>query len=85
MPRVKQVKDKELLSEAFRIIGSRKTNKKASASRANGQLGGRPTKPLAEIPCTCGGGAVLTVEAHPTTCARGRAIRYRIKKGLVVE
>jgi len=76
-------------------MGSARTEKKAASSAKNGRLhggrphnlnGGRKTKPLAEIACTCGAGGV-TVDAdgkplHPTTCPRGRVIRYRLQKGL---
>lgn len=36
--------DKEIISEAARINGERKSGKKAESSRKNGQLGGRPPK-----------------------------------------
>jgi len=70
----------EEIRRALGVIGSIKTEKKAEASRANGRLyGGRPPRPLAEIPCTCGRGDAL--EGHPTTCPRGRALRRRQKAG----
>ena len=70
----------EEIRRALSYIGSIKTPKKAAASRRNGQLyGGRPVKPLSEIACTCGRGD--TLEGHPTTCPRGRAIRRRQKAG----
>lgn len=37
-------KDKKLLTKAFRILGSIKTEKKSKASRENGKKGGRPKK-----------------------------------------
>jgi len=64
---------------ALGYIGSIKTPKKAAASAANGIKGGRPQKPLSEIPCTCGRGE--TLEGHPTSCPRGLAIRRRAKAG----
>ncbi len=61
-------------------IGKIKTAKKAEASRRNGRLhGGRPFKPLAEIPCSCAAGDAL--EGHKTYCLRGQAIRRRQKAG----
>lgn len=65
--------------QALGYIGSIKTPKKSAASAANGVKGGRPQKPLAEIPCTCGRGE--TLEGHPTSCPRGLAIRRRQKAG----
>jgi hypothetical protein len=35
-------KEKELISRAMRLLGSRKSAKKAKSSAANGKLGGRP-------------------------------------------
>jgi hypothetical protein len=52
------------------------------ALRINSQSGGRPLKPLEETPCNCSGGTDFRPEAHPTTCPRGRAIRYRIRNNL---
>jgi len=67
--------------------GSRTSEAKAAASRANGATGGRKPKPLSEIPCTCAsrrkirkaGGPV----SHPSSCPRGRALwrRERAKHG----
>lgn len=68
---------REELSRALAYVGSIKTPKKSAASAANGKKGGRPIKPLAAIPCTCGRGD--TLEGHPTTCPRGLAIRRRMK------
>jgi len=36
--------DKELISKAMRLLGSRTSKRKAKSSRANGKLGGRPKK-----------------------------------------
>ena len=70
----------EEIRRALGVIGRIRTPKKAAASRTNGRLyGGRPQKPLAEIPCTCGRGEAM--DGHPTTCPRGRAIRRRQKAG----
>ncbi len=75
--------DPETASAAGRALGSIKTPKKAEASRRNGLMangaGGRPLKPLGEIPCTCGAGEAL--EGHKTYCLRGQAIRRRQKAG----
>lgn len=80
--------------EAARLMGRAKTPKKAASSAANGLQGGRPQnlnggrqpKPMSEIACTCGAGDVTVDDAgkplHPTTCPRGRVIRYRLTKGL---
>ena len=66
----------EEVRRALSYIGSIKTPKKAAASRRNGQLhGGRPRRPLEEIPCTCGGDG--DGSGCKSTCARGRAWRRR--------
>ena len=70
---------KEELRRALAYVGSIKSPKKSAASAVNGRLGGRPLKPLTDIPCTCGRGD--TLEGHPTTCPRGLAIRRREKAG----
>lgn len=64
--------------EYARMLGSIKTEKKAAASRENGKKGGGKIKPLAAIPCTCGGEGL----EHRSTCPRGIRIRVRRKKGL---
>ncbi len=64
-------------SEAARVLGSIKTEKKAASSRENGKKGGRPMKDLADIPCNCGGEGLT----HKSTCSRGRTIRQRKKTG----
>lgn len=67
--------------KALGYIGSIRTAKKAASSRRNGQLyGGRPTLPLAEIPCTCGAGSEGEAVTHKSTCPRGRAIKRRLQK-----
>jgi hypothetical protein len=65
-------------SAAARALGSVKTEKKAAASRENGKKGGGQIKPLEKIACNCGAEGL----EHRSTCPRGRAIRYRRKKGL---
>ena len=73
--------------QAAALMGSARTPRKAASSAENGRLhGGKKILPLAEIACVCGAGDV-TVDAdgkplHPTTCPRGRVIRYRLAKGL---
>lgn len=79
--------DADARRQAAALMGSARTPRKAASSAENGRLyGGKKVKPLAEIACTCGGGDVTLTEggtpAHPTTCPRGRVIRYRLQKGL---
>ena len=68
--------EKQTLQEAGRILRRMNTDKQRKASAANGKRGGRPQKPLAEMPCTCGRS---DAEGHPTSCPRGLAIRRRAK------
>jgi hypothetical protein len=65
-------------SEAARALGCIRTEKKARSSRENGKKGGGQIKPLETIACNCGGEGL----EHRSMCPRGRAIRYRLKKGL---
>ncbi len=65
-------------SDAARMMGRVKSEKKAAQARENGKRGGGPMKRLADIPCTCGGEGL----EHKSTCRRGVAVRYRTKKGL---
>jgi hypothetical protein len=64
-------------------LGSRKSDRKAAASRENGKRAspgpGSPPKPLLEIRCTCTTGEAL--EGHRWDCPRGQAIKRRIKEG----
>ena len=79
--------DPETASAAGRALGSIKTAKKAEAARRNGLLakdGGRPLKPLLEIPCTCrvaDPAVAAGLEGHKTYCLRGQAIKRRQKAG----
>jgi hypothetical protein len=70
-------------SEAGRALGRISTPKKAEAARRNGLLangaGGRPQKPLAEIPCTCA--AAEALDGHRWNCPRGQAVKRRRKAG----
>ncbi len=80
------VGDTEDRRRAAAVLGSVSSPRKKASSAANGRLGGKRMTPLAEINCTCGAGDV-TLDAegkplHPTTCPRGRVIRYRLSKGL---
>ena len=72
--------------QAAALMGSATTPRKAASSAANGKLGGKRMTPMSEIACTCGAGDVTVDDAgkplHPTTCPRGRVIRYRLTKGL---
>ena len=79
--------DADARRAAASVMGQARTPRKQASSAENGRLyGGKKIKPLAEIACVCGAGDV-TVNAdgkplHPTTCPRGRVIRYRLTKGL---
>jgi len=71
--------EEEVIRQAMRFLGARKSEKKTLSSRANGKAGGRPrgsAKPLAEIACNCG---ATEDGAHRATCPRGRAYRRRAK------
>lgn len=70
--------EKKTLQEAGRILRRMNTDKQRQASASNGKKGGRPQKPLSEIPCNCGRGED---EQHPTSCPRGLAVRRRMKAG----
>lgn len=79
--------DADARRQAASLMGSARTPRKAATSAENGRLyGGKKIQPLAEIQCACGRGDVILTEdgkpAHPTTCPRGRVIRYRLQKGL---
>ena len=65
-------------SEAAAALGRIKSEKKAASSRENGKKGGSQLKPLASIPCSCGGEGL----EHKSTCPRGRRIRVRQRTGL---
>ena len=78
--------DPDARRQAAALMGAASTPRKQASSAANGRLGGKRMTPMVEIACTCGAGDV-TVDAdgkplHPTTCPRGRVIRYRLTKGL---
>ena len=85
MPETQQPRTAEVtpqdMARLARYLGSIKTPKKAAISAANGKLGGRPLKSLADIPCDCGGEGL----DHKSTCPRGRTIRRRRKEGLPLE
>ncbi len=69
---------KTLRSEAARLLGNARTEKKAAAARENARKPKpRALRPLESIPCTCGGNGL----EHKSTCPRGRAIRRRQKLG----
>lgn len=63
--------EQNTISEAMRILGSRKSEKKAASSRAN--LGKRKLKPIADFRCDC----KKCPDAPKTYCPRGRAILRR--------
>lgn len=69
-------------SLAAQEMGRVTSNRKAKASRANGQKGGRKYKPLEEIDCTC---RYLPKDdtGHIRTCLRRRALQRRIDIGLI--
>jgi hypothetical protein len=73
----------EARKEAARLMGSARTPAKTEAAKRNapinGLKGGRPQKPLAEIPCRCEAGDAL--EGHRWNCPRGQAIKRRQKAG----
>ena len=78
--------DPDARRQAAALMGAASTPRKQASSAANGRLGGKRMTPMVEIACTCGAGDV-TVDGtgkplHPTTCPRGRVIRYRLTKGL---
>ena len=56
-----------------KLLGSKKTARKASSSKENGKKGGRPALPLEQIACIC----KETHIKHLSTCPRGRAIHRR--------
>lgn len=64
-------------------LGSRKSDRKAAASRENGKRAspgpGSPPKQLLEIRCTCAAGELL--ENHRWDCPRGQVLKRRIKEG----
>ena len=64
----------EEIRRIMAYLGSRTSERKANASRQNGQQGGRPQLPLDALPCTCGHD---DVEEHGSRCPRGRAARRR--------
>ena len=78
--------DADARRQAAALMGSATTPRKKASSAENGKLGGKRMTPMAEIVCSCGAGDVTVDDAgkplHPTTCPRGRVIRYRLTKGL---
>lgn len=82
-----QSDDADARRRAASLMGRATSPRKAASSAENGRrYGGSRIRPLVEIACPCGAGDVTVNEAgkplHPTTCPRGRAIRYRLLKGL---
>jgi hypothetical protein len=67
-------------SEAARIMGSIKSERKAKAARKNAERAGRPAKPLAEFHCNCGAGDTAFT-GHKSLCPRGRKIRRLQEQG----
>ena len=79
--------DAEQRRVAASLMGKARSERKTLAAQNNAKKPrNRPVKPLADIACTCGAGdATVNAEGkplHPTTCPRGRVIRYRLTKGL---
>ena len=70
---------------AAAIMGSIRTEKKATSSRGNlakrppEKRGGLTPRPLLSLACSCGAGEAL--EGHKWDCPRGQAIKRRIKEG----
>lgn len=68
---------------AAALLGSIKTEAKATSSRENGKKAppgpGRSPVALAEIRCTCDAGEAL--EGHRWNCPRGQAIKRRQAQG----
>lgn len=71
-------KEKELISQAMSVLGSRKSPAKAAASRANATVAheARRKNPL-DLPCTCSGGESMEASDHKTTCPRGHLLWQR--------
>ena len=75
----------EARSEAARLMGRSRSPAKLAAQKRNAKKGGRKLKRLADVRCTCGAGAAVDAAGrplHPTTCPRGRVVRYHLCKGL---
>ena len=76
--------DKGQASEAARMLGSIRTEKKSAAARENlkritHRPGPNQKNPL-DLPCTCGAGTDTEVGTnHKTTCPRGRLLYQRTK------
>lgn len=70
-----------LRSEAARLMGKVRSERKTNAARANatvkGDKRGPKPKPLNQLKCNCDGGDTLN---HKSYCPRGRAIRQRQKE-----
>ena len=76
--------DPNQASEAGRALGSIRTEKKATAARANllkaTTRGKPPTKDPLTLPCACGAGTATEIgTGHKTTCPRGRLLYQRAK------
>jgi len=70
-----------MTSDAARILGSVKSERKAASSAANGAATRFKAKPLAELECKCG-----KCPGEPKTyCPRGRAIIRRRAAGQPIE
>lgn len=76
-------------SEAARLLGSIRTEKKIAATaevgRRYGNRDGRPRKSLSEVECTCTAGPDAPHESHKSYCLRGQAVKRRQAKGLPLE
>lgn len=67
----------QAVREYMASIGSKKTEAKVQAARANGARTRFTPKPLAELDCTCG----KCPDDPKSYCPRGRAIRRRLAAG----
>jgi hypothetical protein len=69
------------ITDVMRILGSRRSERKAESSRRNSLKTRFQSKPLHELECTCG----KCPDDPKTYCPRGRAIRRRLAKGQPLE
>lgn len=86
-PNLRGAKDEDAASEAARLLGSIKTERKIETARANlakakqeGRGGRPPMKDPLTLACICGAGTETEIgTGHKTTCPRGRLLYQRAK------